>query len=102
MVKIPAWIYQDYCSFKFCLYSNYFWLSYSIVFTLFLLAKNFNQIDLNNYFSSLSNSIVLGIFVGMGCIILSIFINYVSKFSKSNWLNFYKKIINMGYALPGL
>jgi len=73
-----------------------------LVFTLFLLAKNFNQIDLNNYYSSLSNSIVLGIFVGMGCIILSIFINYVSRFSKSNWLNFYKKIINMGYALPGV
>jgi iron(III) transport system permease protein len=73
-----------------------------VVFTLFLIIKNFVLIDFRNYFSSLSNSIILGIFVAMGCICLSIFINYISRFSKSTWFNFYKKLINMGYALPGV
>ena len=73
-----------------------------VIFTLFMMIQNFVLIDFRNYFSSLSNSIILGIFVAMGCISLSTFINYISRFSKSNWFNFYKKIINMGYALPGV
>jgi iron(III) transport system permease protein len=73
-----------------------------VIFTLFMMIQNFVLIDFRNYFSSLSNSIILGMFVAMGCISLSIFINYISRFSKSNWFNFYKKIINMGYALPGV
>ncbi len=73
-----------------------------VIFTLYLMTQNFNLIDFNNYFSALSNSIILGIIVGIGCVCFSIFINYVSRFTKSNWVNFYKKIINLGYALPGV
>ena len=41
-----------------------------------------NFIDFNNYFSSLYNSILLGIIAGVGCAIISIFISYYSRFTK--------------------
>ncbi len=73
-----------------------------LLFTLFLLIQNFYQINFDNYFSALTNSLILGVIVGLGCVCFSILINYISRFSKSKLLSIYKKIINMGYALPGV
>ena len=73
-----------------------------LLFTLFLLIQNFYQINFDNYFSSLLNSLFLGVAVGFGCACFSILINYISRFSKSKFFSLYKKIINMGYALPGV
>ena len=73
-----------------------------LLFTLFLLIQNFYQINFDNYLSSLTNSLILGVIVGLGCVCFSILINYISRFSKSKFLSIYKKIINMGYALPGV
>ena len=61
-----------------------------------------NFIDFNNYFSSLYNSILLGIIAGVGCAIISIFISYYSRFTNNNYILYYKKIVNIGYAIPGV
>ena len=70
-----------------------------IIYTFF---KNLNFIDFNNYFTSLYNSIMLGVIAGIGCAIISVFISFYSRFTSKNHIIYYKKIINIGYAIPGV
>ena len=72
-----------------------------LIFNFFIFITNFQIIDYSNFLSSLYNSIILGGFVGFFCVLVSIFINFYSRFSRSKKFLYYKKIINMGYALPG-
>ena len=73
-----------------------------LLFISHLVLINLNVIDFKNFYSSLGNSILLGVVVGLVCISISIFINYFSRFSKNKFLFLYKKIINIGYAIPGV
>ena len=73
-----------------------------LIFNFFIFITNFQIIDYSNFLSSLYNSIMLGGFVGFFCVLVSIFINFYSRFSRSKKFLYYKKIINMGYALPGV
>ena len=73
-----------------------------LIFNFFIFITNFQIIDYSNFLSSLYNSIILGGFVGFFCVLVSIFINFYSRFSRSKKFLYYKKIINMGYALPGV
>ena len=70
-----------------------------LIYTFF---NNLNFIDFNNYFTSLYNSIVLGVIAGIGCAIISVFISFYSRFTNKNHIIYYKKIINIGYAIPGV
>ncbi len=72
------------------------------IFVIYTFLNNLNFIDFNNYFNSLYNSIVLGVIAGIGCAIISVFISYYSRFTKKNQIIYYKKIINIGYAIPGV
>ncbi len=73
-----------------------------LVFVIYTFLNNLNFIDLNNYFTSLYNSIVLGVIAGIGCAIISVLIIFYSRFTKKNHIIYYKKIINIGYAIPGV
>ncbi len=73
-----------------------------LVFIIYTFFKNLNFIDFNNYFTSLYNSILLGVIAGIGCAVISILISYYSRFSSKNHIIHYKKIINIGYAIPGV
>ena len=73
-----------------------------IIFVIYTFFNNLNFIDFNNYFSSLYNSILLGIIAGVGCSIISIFISYYSRFRNRNYILYFKKVINIGYAIPGV
>ena len=73
-----------------------------LIFVIYTFLNNLNFIDFNNYFTSLYNSIVLGVIAGIGCAIISVFISYYSRFTKKNQIIYYKKIINIGYAIPGV
>ena len=73
-----------------------------LIFVIYTFLNNLNFIDFNNYFTSLYNSIVLGVIAGIGCAIISVFISYYSRFTKRNQIIYYKKIINIGYAIPGV
>ena len=73
-----------------------------LVFVIYTFLNNLNFIDFNNYFTSLYNSIVLGVIAGIGCAIISVFISFYSRFTKKNHIIYYKKIINTGYAIPGV
>ncbi len=73
-----------------------------LIFVIYTFLNNLNFIDFNNYFNSLYNSIVLGVIAGIGCAIISVFISYYSRFTKKNQIIYYKKIINIGYAIPGV
>ena len=79
-----------------------FGLIIPFLFTLYLYLIHLDKIDYSNYLSSLSNSFIVGLFVGFFCIFISIFINFFSRFSNKIWVIYYKKIINLGYALPGV
>ena len=72
------------------------------IFVIYTFFNNLNFIDFNNYFTSLYNSILLGVIAGIGCAIISILISYYSRFSNKNNILYYKKVINMGYAIPGV
>ena len=73
-----------------------------LIFVIYTFLNNLNFIDFNNYFNSLYNSIVLGIIAGIGCAIISVFISFYSRFTSKNHIIYYKKIINIGYAIPGV
>ena len=73
-----------------------------LFFTFYLFLSHIDKLDYSNYLSSLSNSFLVGSCVGLLCIFISIFINFYSRFSKKLWVIYYKKIINLGYALPGV
>ena len=73
-----------------------------LIFVIYTFLNNLNFIDFNNYFNSLYNSIVLGVIAGIGCAIISVLISYYSRFTKKNHVIYYKKIINIGYAIPGV
>ncbi len=73
-----------------------------LVFVIYTFLNNLNFIDFNNYFTSLYNSIVLGVIAGIGCAIISVFISYYSRFTTKNHIKYYIKIINIGYAIPGV
>ncbi len=73
-----------------------------LIFVIYTFLNNLNFIDFNNYFNSLYNSIVLGVIAGIGCAIISVLISYYSRFTKKNHIIYYKKIINIGYAIPGV
>ena len=73
-----------------------------LIFVIYTFLNNLNFIDFNNYFNSLYNSIVLGVIAGIGCAIISVLIIFYSRFTKKNHIIYYKKIINIGYAIPGV
>ncbi len=73
-----------------------------LIFVIYTFFNNLNFIDFNNYFTSLYNSIVLGVIAGIGCAIISIFISFYSRFTSKKHIIYYKKIINIGYAIPGV
>ncbi len=73
-----------------------------LVFVIYTFLHNLNFIDFNNYFTSLYNSIVLGVIAGIGCAFISVFISFYSRFTTKNHITYYKKIINIGYAIPGV
>ena len=73
-----------------------------LIFVFYTFLNNLNFIDFNNYFNSLYNSIVLGVIAGIGCAIISVLISFYSRFTKKNHIIYYKKIINIGYAIPGV
>ena len=73
-----------------------------LIFVIYTFLNNLNFIDFNNYFTSLYNSIVLGVIAGIGCAIISVFISFYSRFTSKNHIIYYKKIINIGYAIPGV
>ena len=73
-----------------------------LIFVIYTFFNNLNFIDFNNYFTSLYNSIMLGVIAGIGCAIISVFISFYSRFTSKNHIIYYKKIINIGYAIPGV
>ena len=73
-----------------------------LIFVIYTFLNNLNFIDFNNYFNSLYNSIVLGVIAGIGCAIISVFISFYSRFTSKKHIVYYKKIINIGYAIPGV
>ena len=73
-----------------------------LIFVIYTFFNNLNFIDFSNYFTSLYNSILLGVIAGIGCAIISVFISFYSRFTTKNHITYYKKIINIGYAIPGL
>ncbi len=73
-----------------------------LIFVIYTFFNNLNFINFNNYFTSLYNSILLGVIAGIGCAIISIFISFYSRFTSKNHVIYYKKIINIGYAIPGV
>ena len=73
-----------------------------LIFVIYTFFNNLNFIDFNNYFTSLYNSMVLGVIAGIGCAIISVFISFYSRFTSKNHVIYYKKIINIGYAIPGV
>ncbi len=73
-----------------------------LIFVIYTFFNNLNFIDFNNYFTSLYNSIVLGVIAGIGCAIISVFISFYSRFTIKDHIIYYKKIINIGYAIPGV
>ncbi len=73
-----------------------------LIFVIYTFLNNLNFIDFNNYFTSLYNSILLGVIAGIGCAIISVFISFYSRFTTKNHIIYYKKIINIGYAIPGV
>ncbi len=73
-----------------------------LIFVIYTFFNNLNFIDFNNYFTSLYNSILLGVIAGIGCTIISVFISFYSRFTTKNHITYYKKIINIGYAIPGV
>ena len=73
-----------------------------LIFVIYTFFNNLNFINFSNYFTSLFNSILLGIIAGIGCAIISVFISFYSRFTTKNHITYYKKIINIGYAIPGV
>ncbi len=73
-----------------------------LFFSLYLFLTHINVIDFSKYLSSLFNSSLVGALVGCVCIFISIFINFISRFSEKKRFYIYKKILNLGYALPGV
>ena len=73
-----------------------------LIFVIYTFFNNLNFIDFSNYFTSLYNSIMLGVIAGIGCAIISVFISFYSRFTSKNHIIYYKKIINIGYAIPGV
>ncbi len=73
-----------------------------LIFVIYTFFNNLNFINFSNYFTSLFNSILLGIIAGIGCAIISVFISFYSRFTTKNHIIYYKKIINIGYAIPGV
>ncbi len=73
-----------------------------LIFVIYTFFNNLNFIDFSNYFTSLYNSILLGVIAGIGCAIISVFISFYSRFTSKNHIIYYKKIINIGYAIPGV
>ncbi len=73
-----------------------------LIFVIYTFLNNLNFIDFNNYFTSLYNSIMLGVIAGIGCAIISVIISFYSRFNSKNHIIYYKKIINIGYAIPGV
>ena len=73
-----------------------------LIFVIYTFFNNLNFIDFSNYFTSLYNSILLGVIAGIGCAIISVFISFYSRFTTKNHITYYKKIINIGYAIPGV
>ncbi len=73
-----------------------------LIFVIYTFFNNLNFIDFSNYFTSLYNSILLGVIAGIGCVIISVFISFYSRYTTKNHITYYKKIINIGYAIPGV
>lgn len=73
-----------------------------LLFSFYLFLTHYNLIDYSNYLKSFFNSLVVGILAGSACILISIFINYFIRFSNNKNYFYYKKIVNLGYALPGV
>ena len=88
--------------FALCILPILFGFLIPLFFTLYLFLISIEIINFSNYFISLINSIILGSLVGFFCILISIFINFFYRFSQNKGILYYKKLINVGYALPGV
>ena len=73
-----------------------------ILFTLYLYLHNLSKINYGNFFQSLFNTLVIGFTVAIICAFLSVLINFSGRFSKNKIFIYLKKIINIGYAIPGV
>ena len=72
------------------------------LFTLFMYFDNFSKINYENFFESLLNTLGIGFIVAILCAFISILLNFVGRFSKKKFYIYIKKIINIGYAIPGV
>ena len=73
-----------------------------VLFTLFMFIDNFYKINYENFFQSLFNTLLIGFIVALLCGALSVMFNFSGRFSKKKVFLYLKKIINMGYAIPGV
>ncbi len=73
-----------------------------LLFSFYLFITHYTVINYSDYLQSLLNSILIGGSAGLVCIFISIFISYVIRFSNDKRYLYYKKIVNLGYALPGV
>jgi iron(III) transport system permease protein len=64
--------------------------------------NNIHKINYENFFQSLFNTLMIGLIVAVFCGALSILFNFSGRFSKKKFFLYLKKIINTGYAVPGV
>ncbi|MDB9776125.1 iron ABC transporter permease [Alphaproteobacteria bacterium] len=73
-----------------------------VLFTLYLYLDNFSKIRYGNFFNSLFNTLIIGFIVAIVCALISVLLNFSGRFSKRKIFLYLKKIINTGYAIPGV
>ena len=72
------------------------------IYMIYTYIINIYRIDYGNFFESLINTLFLGGIVALVCSLISIIINYSQRFSKNIFSIYMKKLINLGYAIPGV
>jgi len=73
-----------------------------VLFTIYMFINNIHKINYENFFQSLFNTLMIGLVVAIFCGVLSILFNFSGRFSKGKFFLYLKKIINTGYAVPGV
>ena len=73
-----------------------------VLFTIYMFINNIHKINYENFFQSLFNTLMIGLIVAVFCGALSILFNFSGRFSKKKFFLYLKKIINTGYAVPGV
>jgi len=64
--------------------------------------NNFSKIRYGNFFNSLFNTLMIGFIVAIVCALISVLLNFSGRFTKKKIFLYLKKIINIGYAIPGV